>query len=190
LDNGDEQPVSARNESNFSNSAPKTNQKFWEQVAESDAPPTIGAIYMAPGHLIRRCHQISTSIFANEFSEYDLTPVQYASLLAIQGHPGIDQRSLGNIVAFDRSTIATMLKGLERRELISRITPSDNLRIRQLYVSAKGCELLANTAVHISRVQQKILAPLSIEEQDQFMALLTKIVDINNEFSRVPLKLK
>lgn len=165
------------------------NMRFWEQVSEVGQPPTIQAIYMAPGHLIRRCHQISSSIFADELGEYGLTQVQYAALLAIRDHEGIDQRGLGNVIAFDRSTIATMLKGMEGRDLIRRVTPPENLRVKRLYITKTGNSLLTQTVEKISLVQQRLLAPLSPEEQDVFMVLLTKLVHVNNEFSRVPLKL-
>ena len=145
---------------------------------------------MAPGHLIRRCQQISVSIFAEEMGEYGLTPVQYASLLAIRDIPGIDQRGLGNSIAIDRSTIATVLKGLEVRSLIQRVTPQENLRKKRLYLTEGGDALLSKTIAQNSRVQQRIMAPLSPDEQDIFMALLSRLVNVNNEFSRVPLKLK
>lgn len=144
---------------------------------------------MAPGHLIRRCNQISVAIFSDELGEYGLTPVQYASMLAVRDNPGIDQRRLGNIIAIDRSTIATVLKGLERRELIRRRTPDQNLRVKNLYITPKGDELLKRTVSEIARVQQRLLAPLNEEEQTVFLGLLSRIVDVNNETSRAPLRL-
>ena len=42
------------------------------------------SVYEMPGHLIRRAHQLSTAIFAEECAEFDLTPVQYAALEAIE----------------------------------------------------------------------------------------------------------
>ncbi|WP_369856767.1 MarR family winged helix-turn-helix transcriptional regulator [Candidatus Thalassolituus haligoni] len=164
--------------------------KFWDNISVSGEPPEIAAIYMAPAHLIRRSHQISVALFADELGKYGLTSVQYASLLAIRDHGGIDQRGLGNIVAIDRSTVATMLKGLENKGLVRRLTPPENLRVKQLYITDAGNKLLRKTVEQISRIQQRLLAPLSAEEQDVFMALLSKLVHVNNKFSRVPLKLK
>lgn len=170
---------------------PKGNieMQLWKRLAESNTPPSIGDVYMAPGHLVRRCHQISLSIFADELGEHALTPVQYASLLAVRDHPGIDQRTLGHTIAVDRSTIGTVLKSLEARDLIRRTTPPENMRIKQIYVTEAGDALLSKTVAEISRVQERLLAPLSPAEQDVFMALLTRVVNVNNEFSRAPLKI-
>jgi hypothetical protein len=49
--------------------------------------------------------QIAVSIFVEECRAFDLTPVQYASLVAIHTHPGIDATRLSAVIAFDRSTL-------------------------------------------------------------------------------------
>src|SRR5262245_44514998 len=66
-------------------------------------------IYGKPGHLIRRLQQIAVAIFMEEAKAFDITPVQYAALLAIDLHPGIDQTTLVNTIAFDNSTIGDLL---------------------------------------------------------------------------------
>src|SRR5882724_10320385 len=39
-------------------------------------------IYDQPGHLIRRLQQIAVALFMAETKEFDITPIQYAALLA------------------------------------------------------------------------------------------------------------
>jgi hypothetical protein len=48
----------------------------------------------APGHLIRRAHQISVAIFNAHLAAADVTPVQFAILNALQNKPGVDQITL------------------------------------------------------------------------------------------------
>jgi hypothetical protein len=40
-------------------------------------------LHRQPGHLIRRAQQIAVAIFIEECAAFDLTPVQYASMVAI-----------------------------------------------------------------------------------------------------------
>ena len=54
------------------------------------APITMDAVYTAPGYLFRRMQQIAVALFMEECKAFDLTPVQYGSLIAIHTHPGID----------------------------------------------------------------------------------------------------
>ena len=63
------------------------------------------AVYTAPGYLFRRMQQIAVAIFMEECKDFDLTPVQYAALIAIHTHPGIDATRLSAVIAFDRSTL-------------------------------------------------------------------------------------
>lgn len=145
-------------------------------------------VYLAPGHLIRRSQQIAVAIFYEEFEAYDVTPVQYGALIAIRDRPGMDQRTLVDQIAIDRSTIGSMLKTLESRGLIRRVTPKDNQRVKQLFITEAGDRLLHSTREHIYRVQERILAPLDAKQRKLFTELLSRLVHINNELSRAPLK--
>jgi len=75
------------------------------------------AIFSRPGHLIRRLQQIAVAIFMAETKRFNITPVQYSAILAIEHHPGIDQTALCNIIAYDRSTIGDVVTRLERKKL-------------------------------------------------------------------------
>lgn len=158
---------------------------FWDK--DDDTPPTMEGIYQSPGHLIRRCHQISVSIFAEELGGFGLTPIQYAALLMVRDKPGIDQRGLGRMIAIDRSTIGAVIKGLEDKSLITRSVPPNNLRIKIMNITAEGEALLSQTVKEIARVQRRLLAPLGRDEQAAFLSLLSRVVDVNNTHSRAPL---
>jgi DNA-binding MarR family transcriptional regulator len=152
-------------------------------------PMRLSDVYEAPGHLIRRSQQISIAIFFEEFEGYEVTTVQYAALITIRDRPGIDQRTLADQVALDRSTVGTVLKTLDERGLIHRVAPKHNLRIKQLYITKPGDDLLQSTRERIHRVQERILAPLNPKERKVFMELLSRLVRINNGLSRAPLKI-
>src|ERR1019366_1570710 len=82
------------------------------------APVTMDAVYTKPGYLFRRMQQIAVSIFVEECRAYDLTPVQYAALVAIRTHPGIDATRLSAVIAFDRSTLGNVIERLEGKPYI------------------------------------------------------------------------
>mgnify|MGYP001765458078 FL=1 len=161
--------------------------KSRQSAMKSDALLKLKGVYRTPGHLIRRAQQIGVAIFMDELAEYGITPVQFASLIAIRDNPGIDQKSLGRLIAIDRSTVANVLSGLEKKKLICRIVPAHNQRIKQLFTLATGNELLADAQDSVFRVQERILAPLTGEEAETFTRLLNKIVVGNNSVSRAPL---
>jgi MarR family transcriptional regulator, lower aerobic nicotinate degradation pathway regulator len=164
-------------------------QRFSISKIKNLPPMLLPDVYKAPGHLIRRAQQIGVAIFFEEFDGWDVTPVQYAALIAIRDRPGMEQRTLVNYIAIDRSTVGSMSKGLEERKLIYRVTPKENQRIKQLFIKPAGERLLDDTRNIIARVQERILAPLDKKDQAVFMELLTRLVKLNNELSRAPLRI-
>jgi len=143
-------------------------------------------LYEHPGHLLRRAQQISVSIFYDEMGG-ELTPVQYAILSRLAAHPGIDQVSLAGLAAVDTSTGATVCARLEEKGLLERKVIPHNRRQRALTITAEGARLLDGLEPGAQRLRQRLLEPLSAEEQAQFMALLAKLVNENNDQSRAPL---
>ncbi len=143
-------------------------------------------LHSRPGHLIRRAHQIAVSIFMDECGALDLTPVQYAALVAIRDRPGQDATRLSGLVAFDRSTLGNVLERLEGKGLIRRVQSPEDRRLKILHVTEAGLEIIARAAPGVQRTQERILAPLAPADRRQFIALLAQLVELNNTASRVP----
>jgi DNA-binding MarR family transcriptional regulator len=146
------------------------------------------AVYTAPGYLFRRMQQIAVSIFIEECRACDLTPVQYAALVAIHTHPGIDATRLSAVIAFDRSTLGNVIERLETKALIERKPSRGDKRIKLLYLTRAGAALLREIMPSVDRAQARMLQPLKAADRKALMVLLTQLVDLNNEASRVPLR--
>jgi len=152
------------------------------------APITMDAVYTAPGYLFRRMQQIAVALFVEECKEYDLTPVQYASMVAIHTHPGIDATRLSAVIAFDRSTLGSVLERLQTKSLIERRPAPEDKRVKLLYLTKSGVALLRDIKPSVERAQARMLQPLEPADRKRLLALLTQLVDLNNEASRVPLR--
>jgi DNA-binding MarR family transcriptional regulator len=153
-----------------------------------DAEDALAALYGAPGHLIRRCQQIAVAIFMDETKSFDLTPVQYAALVAVRTQPGVDQTRLVRLIALDRSTIGNVVERLEAKGLIARRTGNADKRTKRLYPTKQGSAMLDAIGGAVARAQQRILAPLAPAERVRFMEMLARLVDLNNALSRAPLQ--
>jgi DNA-binding MarR family transcriptional regulator len=149
---------------------------------------TMDAVYTKPGYLFRRMQQIAVAIFVEECRTYDLTPVQYAALVAIQTHPGIDATRLSAVIAFDRSTLGNVIERLETKRYIERRPAREDKRVKLLYLTRSGATLLRNIMPSVDRAQARMLQPLKAADRRMLMALLSQLVDLNNEASRVPLR--
>src|SRR3954465_13798386 len=114
---------------------------------------SMDAVYTKPGYLFRRMQQIAVAIFIEECSEYDLTPVQFAALVAIQTHPGIDATRLSAVIAFDRSTLGNVIERLETKQYVERKPSSEDRRTKLLYLTRSGAVLLRDVMPAVDRAQ-------------------------------------
>ena len=158
-------------------------------MPSKSAPPiTIDAVYAAPGYLFRRMQQIAVSIFMEECKAFDLTPVQYAALIAIHTHPGIDATRLSAVIAFDRSTLGSVIERLQAKDYIERKPAPEDKRIKLLYLTKSGAAILREIIPAVERAQARMLEPLKPGDRKALMGLMAQLVDLNNEASRVPLR--
>jgi MarR family transcriptional regulator, lower aerobic nicotinate degradation pathway regulator len=157
-------------------------------MQNKSAPVTMDAVYAKPGYLFRRMQQIAVAIFVEECRAYELTPVQFAALVAIRTHPGIDATRLSAVIAFDRSTLGNVIERLEAKDHIKRRPAREDKRVKLLYLTKSGAALLRDIMPSVDRAQARMLQPLKPADRKTLMALLTQLVDLNNEASRVPLR--
>ena len=130
----------------------------------------------APGHLIRRAHQVAVAVFMEETGSHDVTPVQFAILNALMDDPGEDQVTLAARVAFDPATFGSVIGRLEAKGWVRREPDVDDRRRKRLWVTPQGEQAAAALKRPVSRAQRRILAPLDATEQQQLLALLDKLV--------------
>jgi DNA-binding MarR family transcriptional regulator len=146
-------------------------------------------IYEKPGHLIRRLQQISLALFMDETKDFEITPVQYSALVAIEINPGLDQTALCNLIAIDRSTVGDVVTRLERKKLIRRTAGEEDRRTKALFITPAGKKMIAEIEPFVEATQTRILEPLTTGERAALMRMLKKLVHLNNEHSRAPLRL-
>ena len=74
----------------------------------------------SPIHLLHRAGQCASDVFQGEMGEGDLTPRQYAVLVAVSQNEGLSQTDLVEITGIDRSTVAGIISRLIRKGLLDR----------------------------------------------------------------------
>ena len=139
------------------------------------ASPPAMPVHDEPGHLIRRAQQLAVASF-HEVHGRHATPIQYAILRTLQESPGIDQVTLAQKIALDTSTTADIATRLDAKGWIERkVMPR---RQRSLSLTTAGEAVLLEMQPGIERVYQAVLKNLEPTEQDEFMRLLRKLVQL------------
>src|ERR1700749_4901459 len=150
---------------------PRTNNP----MPSKPTPITMDAVYTAPGYLFRRMQQIAVAIFMEECRSFDLTPVQYAALIAIHTHPGIDATRLSAVIAFDRSTLGSVIERLETKDFVERKPAPEDKRVKLLYLTKTGAGLLRDIMPAVDRAQARMLQPLKPADRKTLLALLAQL---------------
>jgi DNA-binding MarR family transcriptional regulator len=137
-----------------------------------------------PGHLVWRAYQLTWQIFAEEAGPLDITPVQEALLLVLSRRENLDQKTLAELVALDRSTAGNVIDRLEKRKLIARAENDKDRRARLVSLTARGKSLSEKLRPIAQRAAERLLAPLSPLERSEFIRLLRKITGLADSFDQ------
>lgn len=157
-----------------------------KHVPEEPHAMGMAYIYKRPGFLLRRCHQISVSIFRESCAELDLTPAQFGILHAVELNLGVEQIAVARMLGLDRSTTANVVDRLISRDLVRREDhPSDRRRCC-LTITGKGRDVLARARDIAALAQGRLLEPLSSADRARLLSLLQQVMEAHGESSRVP----
>ncbi|MFD1660606.1 MarR family winged helix-turn-helix transcriptional regulator [Streptomyces caeni] len=136
-----------------------------------------------PGHLARRLQQAHYLLWNTMVSE-EITSPQFAVLNALVAEPGLDQRTVGERVGLDRSTIAEVISRLGRRGLLDKVRDPQDGRRFLLRLTQEGTRTHRRLTVRTARMNQVLLAPLSADEQTLFIELIRRVSDAAEELRR------
>jgi DNA-binding MarR family transcriptional regulator len=127
-----------------------------------------------PGHLARRFQQAHYLLWNTMVSEETTSP-QFAVLNTLVAEPGLDQRTVGERVGLDRSTIAEVVSRLCRRGLLDKVRDPQDGRRSLLAPTEDGVRTHRRLTLRTARMNQVFLAPLSAAEQAVFLDLLRRV---------------
>jgi len=131
----------------------------------------------SPIHLLHRAGQCASDVFQGEMGEGDLTPRQYAVLVAVSQNEGLSQTSLVEKTGVDRSTLADIVRRMLKKGLLQRRRTKDDARAYAVKLTDEGWRILKAADPLAKRVDEKILAALPGQQRERFLQDLTLIVE-------------
>lgn len=165
-------------------STTKPSIKAQLQAAEKRSP-----LLGRPGFLIRRLHQLHCSLFLEETREFNITPVQYSLMTALDQRGELDQNSLALEIGLERTSVAEVVPRLQERGLLERRQSPDDGRVRLVRLTRKGRSLLAKMESAVQRAHDRTIDQLPKTERDAFLLQLIRLVEANNDVGSVPFRL-
>jgi len=131
-----------------------------------------------PGHLLRRALQVMNQLWDEEVS-HSITSPQFAALNALYGEPKLDQRTLGQRISLDRSTMAEVVSRLTSRGLIRSERNSRDGRRKTLTLTPKGLHAVQLLIPRTHVMTARLVSALDRRERQELLQLLTEVVATN-----------
>jgi MarR family transcriptional regulator, lower aerobic nicotinate degradation pathway regulator len=156
----------------------KTSTAAGQVGEQSDMMPSLS---QRPGYLIRRLHQIHTALFAEECGEEKITPIMFSVISSLERAGPIDQTTLAQLVAIDKTNVADLLERLQRRGLVRRRVLATDRRVRIAALTAKGVALLRRIEDRVERAHERTIEDLPARDQARFVAMMSRIVDAKTQ---------
>jgi DNA-binding MarR family transcriptional regulator len=137
----------------------------------------------APSHLIRRCHQYFSDLYAHEPGSSELTKQQFTVLTALENNEGVSQTALVEMTGIDRSTLAEMVRRMLERGLLSRERTEEDARANAVAITNNGRKALKSARTAADRAEKRFLEALPPSERGKFIKSLVAIATAGDAFA-------
>ena len=130
----------------------------------------------SPIHLLHRAYQSAGEAFQAGVRIGGLTPRQLAVLLAVAENEGLSQTGVVVRTGIDRSTVAEMIRRMQRKGLLQRRRTRADARTYALKLTDEGRRVLRAAEPLAKTVDARVLNALPSAGRDQFIDALQALV--------------
>lgn len=104
-----------------------------------------------------------------------LTPQQGQTLRILQLFPGLTHSDLERTLCIEKSSVSSLINGMERRGWVVRRQHPEDARIKQIYLTEEGAMLAVEITSLVEGVKARLNSVLSDEETAILKMLLQKV---------------
>jgi DNA-binding MarR family transcriptional regulator len=130
----------------------------------------------SPVHLLHRASQAVENMFTTEIEIERLTPRQLAVLVTVAQNEGLSQTGLVHRTGIDRSTLADIVRRLQKRGLLQRRRTKEDARAYAVKLTDEGRKVLRTAEPLANRVDRRVLDALPAKRRNEFLGALAAIV--------------
>ncbi len=127
-------------------------------------------------YLLRRTHQRASAVFMESIGDAQMTPTQWAALVALNSEGTLSQNQLGRLTFMDPATTQGVILRLAERNLVEREPDPRDRRRTSVRLTRAGRNMVEQLRPNAEQAHALTLAPLSSEERDIFLRLLTRLL--------------
>lgn len=115
--------------------------------------------------------------FAQRLGPLDLHPPQFRVLNMVDATEGQSQQAIGEAIGAPASRMVAIVDELEQRGLVERRPHPSDRRVRTLYLTDDGRDLLAHGRKIATEHETELMRGLGKADRDRLVSLLQKLVE-------------
>jgi len=127
------------------------------------------------GYLLRQASVAMRTRMERDLSEEDVTPPQFAVLTMVRAYPGLSNADLARLSLLTPQTVSVIVSNLKRSGWLASRPHAVHGRIQQLEITKTGRDLLARCRPHIQRIEKRLAAGLSPNEERVIRRWLVRV---------------
>ncbi len=124
------------------------------------------------GYSVKRLQQALRTAADEVLRPIGLTMPQYAALSALAAEPGLSNSELARRCFVTRQTMNDLLAGLQRSDLITRVSHPRDGRVRQIELTTTARGALERADREVAVVEQRMTLGLNATERRRLLGLL------------------
>jgi DNA-binding MarR family transcriptional regulator len=140
-------------------------------IAGIAVPPTARSV----GFTISSLGYATASRFVQTLAPLGLEPKEFALMRAVSVAEGQTQQAIGAGLRVPASRMVAFVDALEERGLLERRHNPRDRRARELHLTPKGTELLADAFQRAAALERELCAGMGDEERDVLLDLLQRV---------------
>ncbi|MBP8532533.1 MarR family winged helix-turn-helix transcriptional regulator [Streptomyces sp. MK37H] len=146
-------------------------------VPDDGGPQTPDRLRRLASRLLSQLTTRSDRLINEGLAQADARKWHYAVLASLQEYGPGSQATLSRRTGIYRSDMVGVLNELTERGLVERAPDPDDRRRNTITISPRGRRRLRRLDKVLDELHDELLAPLSPVERDQFVGLLTRLLD-------------
>ena len=128
-------------------------------------------------HLLHRATQAADELYVRNSGVGGITPRQLVVLSAVSNKEDVSQTEIVDATGIDRSTLADMVRRIQKAGLIVRKRAKNDARAYEVRLTPKGRNVLGAAGQVALQSENELASGLKARQRDELSRLLQDLVD-------------
>lgn len=126
--------------------------------------------------LFSEIERLKFQILKSEMDKYKIHPGQIPIFFIVRKNPGISQKDLAKKVMLSTSTVAIMLRRMEKAGFVKKIQDENDRRFYHIYLTDKALKIVDKIFKRLKEFERQSFENFTNEEMEVLEKLLKKIL--------------